>query len=172
MSMRLSQFDKLFLKHITFNQKKTRNGGGGGCKIYNVCTNRPYYIHIILCLCSVTQSCLTLCNPMDHSIPGGCSSLAFTISRFLLKLMSMELMMPSNHFIFCHALHLLFSIFPSIRVFSKELALPIRKPKNWNCSNSPSNEYSGLTSFRIDWFDLLEVQGTLKSLLLHQSWKA
>ena len=170
--MLLSQFDKLFLKHITFNQKKTGNGGGGGGKIYNVCMNRPYYTHIILCLCSVTQSCLTLCNPIDHSTPEGCSSLAFTISQFLFKLMSIKLMMPSNHFILCHPLHFLFSIFPSIRVFSKELALPIRKPKNWNCSNSPSNEYSGLTSFRIDWFDLLEVQGTLKSLLLHQSWNA
>ena len=90
----------------------------------------------------------------------------------LLKLMSIELMMSSNHFILCHPLHLLFSIFPSIRVFSKEMALPIRKPNYWNCSNSPSNDYSGLTSFKIDWFDLLELQGTLKSLLQHHNSKA
>ena len=90
----------------------------------------------------------------------------------LLKLMSIELMMSSNQFILCHLLHLLFSIFPSIRVFSKEMALPVRKPNYWNCSNSPSNDYSGLTSFKIDWFDLLAVQGTLKSLLQHHSSKA
>ena len=99
-------------------------------------------------------------------------SLSIINSQSLLKLMSIELMMSSNHFILCHPLHLLFSIFPSIRVFSKEMALPIRKPNYWNCSNSPSNDYSGLTSFKIDWFDLLELQGTLKSLLPHQSWKA
>ena len=96
------------------------------------------------------------------------TSLSITNAGSLLKLMSIESVMPSNHLILCHPLLLLPSIFPSIRVFSKELALPIRKPKNWNCSNSPSNEYSGLTSFRIDWFDLLAVQGTLKSSLAPQ----
>ena len=89
-----------------------------------------------------------------------------------LKLMSIELMMPSNHLTFCHPLLLLPSIFPSIRVFSNKSALHIRWPKDWSFSISPSSEYSGLISFRIDWIDLLAVQGTLKSLLQHHSSKA
>ena len=93
-------------------------------------------------------------------------------SLSLLSLMSIELVMPSNHLIFCHPLLLLPSIFPSIKVFSNELALHIRWPKYWSFSISPSNEYSALISFTIDWFDLLTVQGTLKSLLQHQSSKA
>jgi len=102
------------------------------------------------------------------------ASLSITISQSLLKLMSIELVMPSSHLIFCHPLILLPSIFPSIRGFSKELALHIRWPKYWSfCfSISPSNEYSGLLSFRIDWFDLLAVQGTLKTLLQHHGLKA
>ena len=102
------------------------------------------------------------------------ASLSFTISRSLLKLMYIELVMSSNHVILCHPLLLLPLIFPSIRVFSNELALDIRWPKYWSFSFSisPSNEYSELISFRIDWFDLLAVQGTLKSLLQHQSSKA
>ena len=101
-------------------------------------------------------------------------SLSFTISRSFIKFMSIELMMPSNHLILCHPLLLLPSILPNIRVFSIELALDIRKPKYWNVcfSISPSNESSGLISFRIDWFDLLPVQGTLKSLYQHHSLKA
>ena len=100
--------------------------------------------------------------------------LSITISWSLLKLMSIVLVMPSNHLILCRPLLLLPSIFPSIRVFSNESALRITWPKCWsfNFSISPSDEYSGLTSFRIDWFDLLAVQGTLKSLLQHHSWKA
>ena len=92
-------------------------------------------------------------------------SLSFTISQSSLKLMSTELLMPSNHLTLCRPLRLLPSIFPSIRVFSNELALHIRQPKYWSFSFSisPSNEYSGLISFRIDWFDLLAAQGTLKS---------
>ena len=92
----------------------------------------------------------------------------------LLKLMSIELAMPSNHLILCCPLLLLPSIFPSIRVFSSESVLPIRWPKyqNFSFSISPSNEYSGLISFRMDWLDLLAVQGTLKSLLQHRSEKA
>ena len=88
--------------------------------------------------------------------------------------MSIESVMPSNHFILCHPLLLLPSLFPSIRVFSNETALLIRWPKYWSFSfsTSPSNEYSRLISFRIDWFDLLVVQGTLKSLLQHHSSKA
>ena len=101
------------------------------------------------------------------------ASLSFTVSRSLLKLKSIELMMPSNYLILCRSLLLLPSVFPSMRVFSKELALCIRWPKSWsfNFSISPSNEYSGLISFRTDWFDLL-VQGSLKSLLQDHSSKA
>ena len=93
------------------------------------------------------------------------TSLSFTISQSLQKHMSIELVMPSNHLILWCPLFLLPSIFPSMKVFSKELALCIRWPKYWSFSNSPSNEYLGLISFKIDWFDFLEVQGTLKSLL-------
>ena len=101
------------------------------------------------------------------------ASLSFTLSWSLLKLMSIELMMPSNHFILCCPLLLLPSIFPSIRVFSNESSLCIRWPKYWSFSFSisPSNDYSGLISSRTDWFDLLAVQETLKSLLQHQSLK-
>ena len=98
--------------------------------------------------------------------------LSFTISWSLLKLMCIESIMPSNHFILCHSLFLLPSIFPSIRVFSNKSALCIRWPEYWSFSISPFNEYSGLISFRIDWFDLLAVQGTLKSLFQHHSSKA
>ena len=90
------------------------------------------------------------------------ASLSFTISQSLLKLMSTESVMPSNHLILCNLLLLLSSIFPRIRVFSNESDLRIRWPKYWSFSISPSNEYSGLISFRIDWLDLLAVQGTLK----------
>ena len=129
-------------------------------------------IHIFICasqFSSVSQSCLTLCNPMDCSKPG----FPFSISQNLLKLMSIESVMPSNIFILCHPLLLLPSIFPSIRVFSNESALCIRWPKYWSFSFiiSPSNEYSGLISFRIDWFDLLAVQGILESLLQHHGSK-
>ena len=102
------------------------------------------------------------------------ASLSFTISRNLLKLMSIQSVMPSNHLILCHPLLLLPSILPSIRVFSNDTALCIRWPKYWSfCfSISPSSEYSGLISFRIDWFDLLAVQGTLKNLFQHHSSKS
>ena len=120
----------------------------------------------------------------DSVTPGTAAhqaSLSFTVSQSLLKLMSIELVMPSNHLILCHPLLLLPSIFPSFRVFpmnqlslSNELALHTRWPKYWHFSfsTSPSNEYSELISFRMDWFDLLAVQGTLKSLLQHHSSKA
>ena len=99
------------------------------------------------------------------------ASLSFAISQSLLKFMSIELMMPSNHLILCYPLLLLPSIFPNIRVFSSEWALRIRWPKCWSFSfsMSPSSEYLGLISCRIDWFDLLAVQGTLNSLLHHHS---
>ena len=104
-------------------------------------------------------------------------SLSFTISQSLLKVMSIEsteLIMPSNHLILCHPFLLLPSIFPSIRVYSNESVLHIRRPKYWSFSFiiSPSNEYSGLISFRMDSFDLLAIQGILKSLLQHNSSKA
>jgi len=125
---------------------------------------------VCCCYCSVTWSCPTLGDPTAAARQ---ASLSFTISRSLLKLMSIESVMPSNHLIFCHLLLLLPSVFPSIRVFSNESAVCIRWPNYWSFSFSigPSNVYSGLISFRIDWFDLLAVQGTLKSLLQHHSSK-
>ena len=114
--------------------------------------------------CSVAKSCPILCNPMDSSTPG---FPVLHISQSLLKLMSIELMMPSNHLILCWPLLVLPSLFPNIRVFSKESALHIKWPKycSFSFSIRLSNDYSGLISFRIDWIDLLAVQGTLKSLL-------
>ena len=117
--------------------------------------------------CSVTKLCLTFCDPID------CSSLSLTISWSLLKFMSIKLVVPPNHLILCHPLPLLPSIFPIIRVFFNESDLSIRWTKYWSFSFSisPSNEYLGLISFRIDWFELLTAQGTLKSLLQHHIWK-
>ena len=102
------------------------------------------------------------------------ASVSITNSRSLLKLLSIESVLPSNHLILCRPLLLPPSIFPIIRVFSKESVLCIRWPKYWSFSFSirPSNEYSGLVSFRMNWLDLLTVQGTLNSLLQHHSWKA
>ena len=120
---------------------------------------------------SVSQSCLTLCDPINRSIQ---TSLSITSSRSLLKLMSIKSVMPSNHLIRCHPLLLLPPIPPSIRVFSNESILHMRWPKYWSFSFSisPSNEHPGLISFRMDWLDLLAVQGILKSLLQHHSSKA
>ena len=111
----------------------------------------------------------TFCDPMEGARQ---DSLSFTNSQSLLKLMSFESMMPSNHLILCHPLCFLPSTFPSNRVFSNKSALCIRWPKYWSFSISPFNEYSGLISFRMDWLDLLEVQGALKSLLQYHSSKA
>ena len=112
------------------------------------------------CCCSVAKLSLTLCNPWTAEC---WASLCFTISQSLLKLMSIESVMPSNHLILCHPLLLLPSIFPNIRVFPNESALLLRWPKYWSFSISitPSNEYSGLIFFGLDWFDLLAVQRTL-----------
>ena len=120
---------------------------------------------------SVTQSCPTLWTPWAAACQ---ASLSITNSRSLLKLMSIDSVMPSNHLILCRPLLLPPSVFASIRVFSSESVLRIRWPKCWSfsLSNSPSNEYSGLIFFRIYWLDLLAVQGTLKSLLQHHSSKA
>ena len=115
----------------------------------------------VSCCCPVAQSCPTVCDPW---IAARQASLSFTIFRSLLKVTSIESVIPSNHLILCCPLHLPPSIFPSIRIFSSKSPLRIRWPKYWSFSfsTSPSNEYSGLTSFRIDWFDIFAVQGTLK----------
>ena len=123
------------------------------------------------CCCSVAQSCPTLCNPMDHSTPG------FSVLHYLPEFAHthpIELAIPFNHLILYCPLLLLPSIFPSIGFFSNESALHIRWPKYWSFSFSIhySNEYSVLIFFRINWFDLLAVQGTLKSILQHHNLKA
>ena len=122
------------------------------------------------CCCSVTQSCPTF---QPHGAAHQ-ASLSSTVSQSLLKLTSIDSVMPSNRLILCRPLLLLPPIFPSIRVFSNELALRIRWPKYWSVSFSISlpNEYSRLISFRMDWFDHLAVQGTLKSLFQHHNSKA
>ena len=115
---------------------------------------------------AVIQLCLTICKPMDCSTPG------FPVHHHLSELAQTHVhqVIPSNHLILCHSLLLLPSILPSIRVFSNESVFNIRGPKYWsfNLSISPSNEYSGLISLRMDWFNLLAVQGTLKCLLHHK----
>ena len=122
-------------------------------------------------LSSISQSCLTLFDPMECVRQ---ASMPITNSQSLLKLMSIESVMPSNHLTLCHPLLLLLSTFPRIRVFSNESALHIKWPKYWSFSFniSPSNEHSRLISFRMDWLNILAVQGTLKSLLQHHSSKA
>ena len=116
------------------------------------------------------QSCLTLCNPMNCSTP---ASLSITNSQKPLKPMSIDLVMPSSHLILCHPLLLLPPIPPSFKVFSNELTLHMRWPKYWSFSFSiiPSKEHPELISFRMDWLDLLAVQGTLKRLLQHHNSK-
>ena len=132
--------------------------------------NKSYWSNWICC-CSVAQCVRLLGTPRTAAHQ---TSLSFTISWSLLTLMSIVSVMPSNHLILCRPLLLLLSIFPSIRFFSNRSVLHIRWPKYWSFSFSisPSNEYSRLISFRIDLFDLLAVQGTLKSLLQHHSSKA
>ena len=130
--------------------------------------------HLLVVVVAIVQS---LSRVQLFAIPWTAAhqaSLSFTISQSLLKLVSIESVMPSNHLILCHPLLLLPSVFPSIRDFSNESALPIRWPKYWSFSFhiGLSNEYSGLISFTIDWFDVLAVQGTLKSLFQHPNLKA
>ena len=119
---------------------------------------------------SVAQSCLTLCDPMNRSA----QFMSITNSRSSPKLLCIESVMQSSHLILCRPLLLLAPIPPSIRVFSNESTLHMRWPKYWSFSFSisPSKEHPRLICFRMDWLDLLEVQGTLKSLLQHHSWKA
>ena len=121
----------------------------------------PSLHNMQLSCCSVAQLCLVICNPMDCSMPG------FPVPHYLLKLMLTESVMPCNHLILCHPILLLPSTFPSITVFSNESALLIRWTKHWkfSCNIGPSNEHSGLISFRLDRFDLPAVQGTINSLL-------
>ena len=143
-------------------RSSVNSGGGGG--VFNSFKYCHFYIqslsHVQLFVTQWTEVCQ--------------ASLSITNSQSLLKLMFIESVMLSSHPILCHPLLLLPSIFPSIRVFSNESVLRIRWPKYWSFSFSisPSNGYSGLISFRIDWFDLLAVQGTLKRLLQHHSSKA
>ena len=144
------------------------------CVCVSVLVNRVFSFPTeteLLQFSSVAQSCLTLCDPWTAAHQ---ASLSFTISLRLLKLMSTELVMPFKHLILCHSLLLLPAIFPNIRVFSSKLTLHIRWPEYWSFSFniSPSNEYSWLISFRIDWLDRLAVQETLKSLLQHHNSKA
>ena len=124
--------------------------------------------HLGIQFSSVTQSCPTLCDPM---ITAHQASLSINNSRSSLKLISIQLVMPSSHLILCRPLLLLPPIPPGIRVFSNESTLHMKWPKYWSFSFniSPSNEHPGLISFRMDWLDLLAVQGTLKSLLQHHS---
>ena len=143
--------------------------GVGLLNLFSVVEEPPYYFpDKFLILVVVVQSLFV--TPWTAACQ---VSLSFTISLNLLKLTSSESVMPSNHLILCRPFLLLPSIFPSIRVFSNELALRFRWPKYWSSrlSISPSNEYSELISFRINWFDLLAVQGTLKSLLQHHRSK-
>ena len=147
----------------------------------------PRYIGVQMCWAKLLQSTLSSLVQLSSVQSLSCVrlfatpwvaelqvSLSITNSRSLLKLMSIESVMPSNHLILCHHLLLLPSIFPSIRVFSNETTLCMRWPKYWSFSFSisPSNEHPGPISFRMDWLDLLSVQGTLKSLLQHHSSKA
>ena len=133
-------------------------------------TPNPPRCHLLPYRCSsVTQSCPTLCNPIHCNMPG------FPVLHHLPELAQTHVHRvsdASNSLVLCCPLLFLPSIFPSIKVFSNESSLHIRWPKYWSFNINPSNEYSGLISFRIDWFDLLAVQGTLKSLLQHHSSKA
>ena len=136
--------------------------------------SRQVLVHVFLLLFTSVQSLSHVRLFATPWIAARQASLSITNSRSSLKLMSIKSVMPSSHLILCHPLLLLPSIFPSIRVFSNELALRIRWPKYWSFSFSiiPSNKYSGLVSFRMDWFSFLAVQGTLKSLLQYHGSKA
>ena len=125
-------------------------------------------------VCAVAQLCTTLCNPMNRSMIHRQASLSITSSQSSPKLMSIESVMPSSHLILCRPLLLLPPIPPSISIFSNKSTLRMRWPKYWSfsLSISPSSEHPGLVSLRMDWLDLLAVQGTLKSLLQHHSSKA
>ena len=141
------------------------------CRVISWVVQMLIHLFMYYHFSSVTQLCPTFVTPWTAACQ---ATLSITSSQSSPKLMSVELVVPSNHLILCCPLLLLPSIFPSIRVFSNESALCIKWPKYWSFSFniSPSNEHLGLISFRMDWLDLLEVQGTLKSLLQHHSSKA
>ena len=141
------------------------------CRVISWVVQMLIHLFMYYHFSSVTQSCPTFVTPWTAACQ---ATLSITSSQSSLKLMSVELVMPSNHLILCCPLLLLPSIFPSIRVFSNESALCIKWPKYWSFSFniSPSNEHLGLISFRMDWLDLPALQGTLKSLLQHHSSKA
>ena len=147
---------------VESSDKTWSTGEGNGKPLHYACFENA--------ISSVQSLSRVLCDPMDGNTPG---FPVHTKSQSLLKFMSIVLVMPSNHLILCHPLRLLPSIFPRIRVFLNKSAFRIRWPKCWSFSFSvsPSNECSGLISFRIHWLDLLAVQGTLKSLLQHHSSK-
>ena len=143
-----------------------------GVRNWQTCTNSRFFLYLFISSFLQKVVVLSLSYVQLLATPGSAAyqaSLSFTISQSLLNLMSIESVMPSNHLILCCPLLFQASICPSIRVFSNELTLCLRWPKYWSFSISPSNEYSELISFRISWFDLLAVQGTLKSLLQHHN---
>ena len=140
-----------------------------GWQYINTCSKLILGNSIIFCSVQSLSRVWLFANPRTAAHQ---ASQSVTSSRSLLKLMCIQLVMPSNHLILCRPLCLLSSIFPSIRVFSNESVFRIRWPKYWSFRISPSNEYSGLFSLRMDWLDLLAVQGTDKSLLQHHSSKA
>ena len=148
---------------VKSSDKTWITGGGNGNPLHYSCCENPKScsVQLLSCVWPFATPWTVACQ----------ASLSFTNSQSLLKLMSIELVMPSNHLILCLPLLHLSSVFLSIRVFSNESVLHIRWPKYWSFSFSisPSNEYSGLISLRMDWLDLLTVQGTLKNLLQHHS---
>ena len=155
----------LYYKHITVQYYSQLHGWVSRLTLLDFWMNWTWNgTHSHVLFSSVAQSCPNLC---DHTTAACQASLSTTNSQSLLKFMSIESVMPCNHLNLCHPLLLPPSIFPSIRVFSSGSVLHIRWPKYWSFSFSisPSNDYSGLISFKMDWLDLLAVQGTLKSLL-------
>ena len=155
----LSSFGSL---PVLYNQLVSWLFSENGCTFIQIISRIKFFLFWYVICCSVAQLCLTLCDPWTTAHQ---ASLSFTISQNLLKLMSIESVIPSIHLILYHPLLLLPSVFPSISVFSNQSALCFRWPKYWSFSISPSNEYSGLISFRIDWFNLLTDQETLESVL-------
>ena len=158
------------LPQLTLSRKREENAGSEAC----LSGHLPFLSSLPLIFISSVQFSCSFVSFVTPWTAAGQASLSITNSQSLLKLTPIESVMPSNHLILCRPLLLLPSIFPSIRVFSNESVLRIRWPKDWSFSFSivPSNEYSGLISFRMDWLDLHAVQGTLKSLLQHHRSKA
>ena len=161
----MDMYTPLYLKQISNKDQDYSTGNSAQCYA-------PGWMGVGFGWESVSQFSLSVMSDSATPWSAACqASLSTTNSQSLLKIMSIKSVMPSSHLILCRPLLLLPSIFPNIRVFSKESALHIRWPKYWNFSFniSPSNKYSGLISFRMDWLDLLAVQGTLKNLLQHHS---